>query len=184
MPRHIAFLRAINVGGRNVTMAALRELFESLGLAKVETFIASGNVIFECSSRSGAALQTKIEAHLRAALGYEVATFVRSDTEVNAIACYQPFSAAALAAAEALNVAFLAEPVSADGLQALLHHRSDIDDFHTHGREAYWLCRKKQSESAFFKVGFEKALRMKTTLRNINTVRRLAAAYPPSGDKA
>ncbi len=184
MPRHIAFLRAINVGGHNITMPALRALFESLGLAKVETFIASGNVIFECSSRSGAALQQKIEAHLHAALGYEVATFIRSDAELGAIARYQPFSAAALAAAEALNVAFLAEPVSAGGLQALLHHRNDIDDFHTHGREAYWLCKTKQSESVFFKVGFEKALRMKTTVRNINTVQRLAAAYPPASDKA
>ena len=47
MPRHIAFLRAINVSGHNVKMDHLRQLFESLGFSNVETFIASGNVIFE-----------------------------------------------------------------------------------------------------------------------------------------
>ena len=46
MPRLVAFLRAINVGGHTVTMAHLRGLFEDLGFTNVETFIASGNVIF------------------------------------------------------------------------------------------------------------------------------------------
>ncbi|HJW11580.1 MAG TPA: DUF1697 domain-containing protein [Albitalea sp.] len=143
MPRHIAFLRAINVGGHTVTMPALRALFESLGLAKVETFIASGNVIFESASRGSAALQKKIEAHLHAELGYEVAAFLRSDAELAAIARYQPFSAATIAAATVLNVAFLAEPASAAAQKALLRYRSEIDDFHVHGREAYWLCQTK-----------------------------------------
>jgi uncharacterized protein (DUF1697 family) len=180
MVRTIAFLRAINVGGHTVTMPALRELFESIGLANVETFIASGNVIFETGSRSSAALQKKIEGHLHSALGYEVATFLRTDAELAAIARYQPFSAAALAAATTLNVAFLAEAAPAAAQKALLRYRSDIDDFHVEGREAYWLCQTKQSESSFFKVGMEKALGLKTTVRNINTVRRLAEAYPPA----
>src|SRR5690606_25392659 len=69
---HVALLRAINVGGRTVKMDALRTICEEMGLTKVETFIASGNVIFE--SRAGAAvLEKKIEAHLRKVLGYEVA---------------------------------------------------------------------------------------------------------------
>ena len=52
MPRFIAFLRAINVGGHNVKMEELRVLFESLGFTNVETFIASGNVIFEADSEN------------------------------------------------------------------------------------------------------------------------------------
>jgi Protein of unknown function (DUF1697) len=79
MPRFVAFLRAINVGGRNVTMAALRAQFEALGFSNVETFIASGNVIFEAASRDSAALHRKIEAHLAKSLGHEVSTFVRTD---------------------------------------------------------------------------------------------------------
>ena len=44
MPKHFAFLRAINVGGHTVKMDHLRDIFESLGFSNVETFIASGNV--------------------------------------------------------------------------------------------------------------------------------------------
>jgi uncharacterized protein (DUF1697 family) len=113
MPRFIAFSRAINVGGRNVTMAALRAQFEALGFSNVETFIASGNVIFEAASRDSAALQRKIEAHLAKSLGYEVSTFVRTDAEVAAIACYRPFTEKKLESALAFNVAFLAEPMDA-----------------------------------------------------------------------
>ena len=47
----IAFLRAVNVGGRVVKMDRLRALFEGEGFTGVETFIASGNVIFD--SRRG-----------------------------------------------------------------------------------------------------------------------------------
>ena len=57
MTRYVAFLRAINVGGHIVKMETLRDLFTAHGLAKVETFIASGNVIFE----SKAAADKKLE---------------------------------------------------------------------------------------------------------------------------
>src|SRR6266545_8120025 len=77
MPRYVALLRAINVGGHNVKMEELRRQFERLGLSNVETFIASGNVLFDAKSSSVSALEHKIEAGLRTALGYEVATMVR-----------------------------------------------------------------------------------------------------------
>ena len=54
MPRCIAFLRAVNVGGRLVKMDALRSAFEALDLADVSTFIASGNVLFETRARQHA----------------------------------------------------------------------------------------------------------------------------------
>ena len=75
MPRFFAFLRAINVGGHNVTMEKLRGLFEALGHKDVETFIASGNVIFASKSKDRGALERKIENSLRKSLGYEVTTF-------------------------------------------------------------------------------------------------------------
>jgi len=81
MPRYIAFLRAINVSTHIVSMERLRGLFASLKLREVETFISSGNVIFRSPSRPGP-LEKKIEACLRQTLGYEVATFLRTDAEV------------------------------------------------------------------------------------------------------
>jgi uncharacterized protein (DUF1697 family) len=180
MPRLIAFLRAINVGGHTVTMDKLRKEFEALGLKDVETFIASGNVIFTPRSLDVAALEKKIEARLRASLGYEVATFVRTDAEVAAIAHCQPFKAAQIDSAGAFCVGFLAGPLDAAGARALMTFRTEIDDFQTKGREIYWLCRKRQSESTFSNANMERKLKIRSTFRGINTVVRLAAKHGPS----
>ena len=179
MTRYIAFLRAINVGGHTVRMQHLRLLFEALGLSRVETFIASGNVIFESDARNAAKLGRTIEAHLTESLGYEVATFLRTDAEVAAIAAYTPFPTSALESAVALNVAFLAEPLNDARKRLLAGFTTEIDDFHVHGREMYWLCRTRQSESTFSNQRFEKALGIRATFRGVNTVAKLAAKYPP-----
>ena len=55
--------------------------------------------------------------------------------------------------------------------------RTEIDDFHVHDREVYWLCKKKQSESTFSNVRFEKTIKIRVTFRGVNTVTRLAAKY-------
>jgi uncharacterized protein (DUF1697 family) len=177
MSRFIAFLRAINVGGHTVKMDALRQIFESLGLTGVETFIASGNVIFDEKPGSSSALEKEIESHLQASLGYDVATFIRTGAELAAIAKYQPFPPAQLDAATALNMAFISAPLDKLSIQKLMALKTDIDDFHVHAREIYWLCLKKQSESAFSNAVLEKTLRCKSTLRGMNTIQKLVEKY-------
>src|SRR5205814_3611258 len=76
MPRYVAFLRAINVGGHIVKMDDLRRQFEKLGFTDVQTFIASGNVIFTSPSKDGKALERRIEERLEKAIRYEVRTCV------------------------------------------------------------------------------------------------------------
>src|SRR5262249_58598048 len=77
MPRFVAFLRGINLGGvRTVRMDFLRHRFESLDFSSVETFIASGNVVFHARAKSSRALATKVDKSLRAALGYYVYAFI------------------------------------------------------------------------------------------------------------
>jgi len=178
MPRFIAFLRAINVGGHTVAMQDLRELFEDLGFKGVETFIASGNVIFVSPSTNVSAVQKKIERHLHKSLGYEVSAFVRTDAEVAAIAGYQPFTESELQSAATFCVAFLAEPLDPGATRILMSLRSDIDDFHVNGREVYWVSKNKQSESMFSNARFEKLLKLRATFRGAKTVAKLAAKYP------
>ena len=180
MPRFIAFLRAINVGGHNVRMEHLRQLFVSIGFSNVETFIASGNVVFESTSKNAQVLERKIESRLREELGYEVATFIRTDAELAAIANYRAFRQSELDAAVALNIALLDEPLNDTAKQKLLALRTEIDDFHLHEREIYWLCRRKQSESTFSNAVLEKTLGRKSTLRGANTINKMAAKYSPS----
>ncbi|NWJ39982.1 MAG: DUF1697 domain-containing protein [Geothrix sp.] len=177
MSRTFAFLRAINVGGHTVTMAQLKDLFEALGLKRVETFIASGNVVFDGPTSSEAALRKRIEGHLEKALGYEVATFLRSDRELAALVKGCPFSPAEVAEAQALNVAFLQEPLTTTAEARLQGLRTELDAFRTRGREVWWLCQAKQSESTFSNKVFEKALGVKATFRGFSTLQRLAAKY-------
>ena len=182
MPHYLAFLRAINVGGHTVKMNALRQFFESLGFSGVETFIASGNVFYNTPETDTLALEKQIEERLLEALGYEVATFIRTEAEVAAIAQFQPFKQSELDAAVAFNVAFLKDMLDDHARHRLMALRTDIDNFHAHGREIYWLCRKKQSESTFSNAVLEKTLGRKSTLRGIETIRKLAVKYSPTKD--
>jgi uncharacterized protein (DUF1697 family) len=177
MERTIAFLRAINIGGHTVKMETLRQLFVGMGFERVETFIASGNVVFECDGQEARALEKQIETGLRQGLGYEVPTFVRTCPELAAIAAYQPFAPADLEAAAAFNIAFMGQALGDHDWQKLLALRTEIDDFRTHGCEVYWLCRKRQSESTFSNAVLEKTLGRPSTLRGANTLKRMVAQY-------
>jgi uncharacterized protein (DUF1697 family) len=173
--RYIALLRGINLGGHRLTMDQLRKHFEKLGFENVETFIASGNVIFESPSKSAAALEKKIAGHLEKSLGYAVPTYLRSDAELARIYAHPAFSNAG---DSIVYIGFLSEAPSKAAEANLMKYRTKLDDFHVHEREVYWLCRTGMSESAFFRIGLDKALGMKVTVRNSTTVGKLVEKYP------
>jgi uncharacterized protein (DUF1697 family) len=175
MSHTIAFLRAINVGGHIVTMERLRGLFEELGLQGVETFIASGNVSFDGGKWNEAGLRKLIERHLQESLGYEVVAFLRRDRELEKLVKECPFSEGEVDAAKALNVALLHAPLTVEAEARLQTRGTEVDAFRAKGREVWWLCQMKQSESKFSNTVFEKTLGLKTTFRGFSTLQRLAA---------
>ena len=174
MSRYFVFLRAINVGGHVVKMEKLRKLFEEFGYAEVETFIASGNVIFRTSEKDTQSIEAQIAMGLEEALGYEVATFIRTEAELARIAAYEAFPQVVVEAATAYNIAFLHEPLDEQTKQTLMGLQTEIDAFAAHAREVYWLCQRKQSESTFSNAVLEKRLRVKSTIRGVATVQKLA----------
>ena len=179
MTKYVALLRAINVGGHTVKMDHLRSLFEALGFANVETFIASGNVVFESKSGTSKVLEGKIEKHLQATLGYEVKTFVRVVSELAAVAAYKPFSESELnKEGHTLYIGFVADSPGDQAKQKLLPFCGEVDDLHVQGREIYWLCRTiRISDSKFSGAVLEKILGVRATFRNATTVRKIAAKY-------
>lgn len=177
--RLVAFLRAINVGGHTVTMDALKAHFRDAGFTNVESFIASGNIIFQSKRTDAAAVERKIERHLEQALGYEVKTFVRTVAEVAEVAAYAPFPPAIVKRARVVYVGFLAAPMTAAARKTLAALATDIDQFHTSGRELYWASLGQQGESKFTNTVFERALKLRTTFRGIKTVVKLAVKFPP-----
>lgn len=178
--RFVAFLRAINVGGHVVKMEVLKTAFVDLGFANVDTFIASGNVIFETRSKDAPGLERKIERALEATLGYEVATFIRTLSEIAAIARYEPFPKAAIAAAASLNVGLLKDPINEEGRRVVDSLKTGNDDFHLDGAQIYWLCRSRQMESKFNNALFERKVGVRATFRGLKTMEKLAAKFPPT----
>lgn len=178
MSRYIALLRAINVGrGRTVRMESLRQLFESLGFSEVATFIASGNVAFEATTKNVRLLEKRIEKRLREALGYEVAVFIRTEAELAKIAKYKPFQRSKIETATEFNIIFLANTLDEKLKQKVMALRTETNEFHAHGREIYWLRRQKPRGSTFSTVPLEKTLGRPFTIRAARTIRRLAANY-------
>jgi uncharacterized protein (DUF1697 family) len=178
--RYVAFLRAINVGGHVVKMDRLKTLFVDAGFTGVETFIASGNVMFDVGpGKKAPALERTIETMLHDALGYEVATFIRTCAELRNIATHKAFPAAAIERSLAFNVAFLGQPLDAKARKSLMALTTRLDDLHLNGREIYWLSRARQSESFISNAVFEKTLGCRSTVRGITTIRKMAEKYGP-----
>jgi uncharacterized protein (DUF1697 family) len=177
--RYVAFLRGINLGKRRVKMDHLRDLFQALKFTNVSTFIASGNVLFDATDADAAGVETRIEAHLHQALGYEVETFVRTAAELAAVAAFRPFAAEEMEApGRTLHVGFLRDAPGDAAAEKLLALRTAVDDFHVHGRELYWLCRGNFSDSLVPWPVVAKAVGT-ATVRNVTTVRKLAALCLP-----
>lgn len=97
MGRHVALLRAVNVGGSGkLPMATLRETLESVGLTAVRTLLASGNAVFETKRTSTAPLEADIERALAERAGIETEVMVRSAASWAALIAANPMSARAI----------------------------------------------------------------------------------------
>jgi uncharacterized protein (DUF1697 family) len=173
MTRYVAFLRAINVGGHVVKMDQLRVLCESIPLANVSTFIASGNVLFE-SKRPAATVEGAIEKKLKSTLGYEVVTMVRSVSELAAVRAHVAAQNLEPGNGVRLYVGFLKTAPSSEAARAVAALSNDVDTLAIHGRELYWSCTTSFGESTVGAMRLDKLVRIPITVRNFNTVRRLA----------
>ncbi|MGH3273106.1 MAG: DUF1697 domain-containing protein [Streptosporangiaceae bacterium] len=92
MPRYLALLRGVNVGGRNkVAMADLRQLAESLGHAEVTTYVQSGNLIFSAPAADTGALADALEQEITARLGVRSPVVVLSGAELTQAIAGNPF---------------------------------------------------------------------------------------------
>jgi len=93
MKTYIALLRGINVSGqKKVPMAELREVLSGLGFGNVQTYIQSGNVIFQSSQEKISELEHLIQEALKSHFGFEVSVLVRTVSDLNYILDNCPFT--------------------------------------------------------------------------------------------
>ncbi|HZV12212.1 MAG TPA: DUF1697 domain-containing protein [Candidatus Kapabacteria bacterium] len=168
MEQYIAFLRAVNVGGRVVKMDKLRDMFVSLGVKNVKTYIQSGNVIFDAGGNISA-LRKKIETLLQKELGYEIPTMIRTVAEVANIAENNPLKKVKLAEGAKTYVSFLSEEPAKEVVRSLLALNNEDLTFHISKSEVYSIISKKASDKAPFSNAYlEKKIGMAATTRNLS----------------
>ncbi len=174
---YVALLRAINVGGHNVKMDALRALFEELSFTNVRTFIQSGNVFFDTDKTDRSQLTTDIEAHLEKSLGYTVPTMLRTVEEIEHIFELNPFKGIEVTDDIRLMILFLSQPISKDIIFPLKSDKGDIEILSATAQEAFVILRilqpgKVPDVSKFI----EKNFGAKATGRFYHTTEKLLAA--------
>jgi uncharacterized protein (DUF1697 family) len=176
--RYVAFLRGINLGNRRVKSPELIAHFEAMGFEDVATFRASGNVVFlDPDADTEAKVQARVEAGLEEALGYDVATFLRSAKEVAAIAARDPFDAKAIEASKGKpQVVLLGRKPSAKAKKAVEEVTPDGDLMVVEGRELHWLPTVGLSETDLDVKALDAALGKGTT-RTAGTIEAIAAKY-------
>jgi uncharacterized protein (DUF1697 family) len=178
MPTHAAFLKGMNLGNRRLTNEELRGHFESIGLADVATFRASGNVVFTSPrARAESALVELIEGELATLLGYPVATFVRSRDELLAIAAAEPFDAPTRGRLKGKpQVMLLGSKPAASARREALALGGPDDALAFGPRELYWLPAAGISDSALDMKALELALGP-MTIRTAGTIEQIAARH-------
>ena len=171
MTTQVAFLRAVNVGKRTVSMARLADVMVDLGFGDVSTFINSGNVIFEGSGPRGT-LEQSIGDALRAEYGFEVTTFVRSVSELKKIVATEPFE---VLDGDTYFVTFLLSALDAGTTAALEGLSNDFDTLVVRGRDVHWRMHGKSTDSQLKKKDWRIVGENASTSRNITMLRKLLA---------
>jgi uncharacterized protein (DUF1697 family) len=175
--RYVAFLRGMNLGNRRIANEELRRHFAEMGLEEVETFRASGNVVFATpKGEVEGKLAQRVEGELGERLGYEVPVFLRSIEEVAAIAAREPFDAEAVKSKGKLQILLLAKRPTAAVKKKALGLASEEDRLAIEGRELYWLPSGGIGESDLDLKAINAALGA-GTMRTMGTIAQIAAKH-------
>jgi len=171
--KYVAFLRGINVGGKNkVKMETLREVCSSLGFENVKTYINSGNVIFETAKMSDKKLAAQIESAIEKEFALKIKVMVRTFEEIKDIIENNPFDGQ-FENEKDLHVFFLDEELPSEKRELLLEHNNENEMFSVQKREIFCLLRVSVLDSLMGKDYIGKKLKVSATARNWRTVNKI-----------
>ena len=174
MAKYVALLRAINVGGTGkLPMTDLKALCEDAGFMQVQTYIASGNVVFE-SKDSEAKVKAALEQRLQAYAGAPIGVIVRTAAEMAAVLKANPFPKAAPSQAVAI---FLDKPPPRDALDHAVHVN---DEKMALGKREIFVHYGSGIGRSKLRIPAAKT----GTMRNMNTIAKLAELAATIGQAA
>ena len=173
MATYVGLLRAINLGSVNkISMPALRTMMEDLGYGNVRTYVQSGNVVFDAPRTSHSTLSSQIERAISSTFGHDISVIVRKGSDLERVVSGNPFATEDVLPL-ALHVVFLAHSAPAKAVKALDPAKWLPDKFEVRGAEVYLFLPTGMGRSKMSISYFEKALSIRGTARNWNTVNKL-----------
>jgi uncharacterized protein (DUF1697 family) len=177
MPTCIVLLRAVNVGGTGkLPMADFRAVLEKLGYNRVETYIQSGNAVFETGAKAEKVAST-IAAALEKHLGAPVGVIVRTTDQLKRLIDSNPYATEAAANGALVHAAFLAGPAGEDAEAALAtivaRYPARRDRYTLDYDAIYFHFPDGAGETKFTGKTLDKAIGVIGTGRNWNTILKL-----------
>jgi uncharacterized protein (DUF1697 family) len=172
----ICMLRAVNVAGHNkIKMDELRELYESLGLRDVQSYVQSGNVIFRTKERDLAALAKKIGNGIERRFGFRPAVVLRTTAELRDAIRRNPFAKRRNLEPGKFLVTFLASDPGEEARENARKIRTEPEELILDGREAYIYFPNGMGRPKMSWPAIERTLKTSGTGRNWNSVNKLLA---------
>jgi uncharacterized protein (DUF1697 family) len=173
--RYVAFMRAINVGGRAVMkMREVQDIFTVAGGKDVRTFIQSGNVVFDVPQKSASAVFKKIGTGLRARLGEEPGLIFRRIEDLERVVKTAPLRTLEAADDVKLYVTFLSGDPTRRPKFPLVSEREAVEAIAMNHLDVFIVSRRKKNGMyGFPNAVIEKELGVSATTRNWNTVTRI-----------
>jgi uncharacterized protein (DUF1697 family) len=169
--QHLALLRGINVGGKAILpMKDLVAIFSASGATAIQTYIQSGNVLFDATDP--AAVAALVTAEIAARFAYPGRIVLRSAAELAAAYRANPFAKAG-APLEMLHVYFLADQPSPTAIKSLDPDRSPGDSFTVLGRDIFLHLPNGMARTKLTNAYFDTKLNTVSTARNWKTVAKL-----------
>lgn len=174
---HVALLRGINVGGKNIIpMAALAQCFVDMKHTSVKTFIASGNVIFDAPKQDLRKLEEKIEKVLQLEFSYDAKVVVKSKPEYDAIIKGLPASWKKPKPAIRYYVMFLRHAINSKTILDEFEPRKGVETLTYVPGALLWDVKiGSYGKSTVQKKVLKKEIYREITIRNINTTLKLGA---------
>jgi uncharacterized protein (DUF1697 family) len=168
---YFSILRGINVGGRKkIKMTDLKDLYESLSLENIETYIQSGNIVFQHKTTSTSALEDNIEKKIKEVFNFDVAVFIRTKDEFQKIIENNPFKNLDI---NKLYVTFLTETPSKNIVKEIEKAKDESEQFSLSAKEIYLFIPNGYGRTKLSNDFFEKKLNVSATTRNWKTLNKL-----------
>jgi uncharacterized protein (DUF1697 family) len=170
----ICLLRGINVSGQNsIKMVDLCRVFEELGCKKVQTYVQSGNVVFESDEFSEAPLASRLEQGIESAFNACIPIILRHHLELVRVVTQNPFLAGGQADTSTLYVTFFHSQPLPGKIENLARPAGCDDEFRIGEREVFLSCPGGYGKSKLSNSFFEKKLSIGSTTRNWKTLTTL-----------